>query len=196
MARHQAGLMHLPNERHGGRALRRAWLDSDADVVSYMDVDLSTGLDAFMPMIEPLVKGELHVATGSRLCRTAASSARLSASSSRARYNLMVKLMFPFKRFSRCALRLQGVHAAKLCRSSSTRVKTRRGSLIPSSCCAPSSAAIASTMCRCSGKKTPAPPSRSPRRPGKTSRVSCVPRPGALPDFSSWRESADRAQIR
>jgi len=39
----EVSFIHL--ERKGrGRALRRAWLDSDADVVSYMDVDLSTGL--------------------------------------------------------------------------------------------------------------------------------------------------------
>ena len=37
-----------------GRALRKAWLESDADIVSYMDVDLSTGLDAFPELIRSL----------------------------------------------------------------------------------------------------------------------------------------------
>ena len=36
-------------QRGRGRALRRAWLESTADYVSYMDVDLSTDLSAFLP---------------------------------------------------------------------------------------------------------------------------------------------------
>ena len=95
----EVSFIHL--DRKGrGRALRRAWLDSDADVVSYMDVDLSTGLDAFMPMIEPLVRGELHVATGSRLLPQSRIRRSLTREFVSRTYNLLVKLMFPFKRFS------------------------------------------------------------------------------------------------
>ncbi|MFQ5627594.1 MAG: dolichyl-phosphate beta-glucosyltransferase [bacterium] len=50
-----------------GRALREAWMKSDADIVTYMDVDLSTDLNCFMPLIEPLARGEADVALGSRL---------------------------------------------------------------------------------------------------------------------------------
>jgi glycosyltransferase involved in cell wall biosynthesis len=50
-----------------GRALRDAWSASDATVVAYMDVDLSTGLDAFLPLVAPLVSGHSDVAIGSRL---------------------------------------------------------------------------------------------------------------------------------
>jgi putative flippase GtrA len=50
-----------------GRALRAAWLRSDADVVCYMDVDLSTDLRALLPLIAPLVSGHSDVAIGSRL---------------------------------------------------------------------------------------------------------------------------------
>src|SRR5438105_1426868 len=35
-------VLHL-DEKGRGRALRAAWAQSDADVVAYMDVDLSTG---------------------------------------------------------------------------------------------------------------------------------------------------------
>src|ERR1700734_1414437 len=38
-----------------GRALRHVWGNSEADIVAYMDADLSTGLDAFLPLIAPLV---------------------------------------------------------------------------------------------------------------------------------------------
>jgi glycosyltransferase involved in cell wall biosynthesis len=50
-----------------GRALAATWLISDADVVAYMDVDLSTDLDALLPLVAPLISGHSDVAIGSRL---------------------------------------------------------------------------------------------------------------------------------
>jgi glycosyltransferase involved in cell wall biosynthesis len=50
-----------------GRALRAAWLGSPAEVVCYMDVDLSTDLRALLPLVAPLVSGHSDVAIGSRL---------------------------------------------------------------------------------------------------------------------------------
>src|SRR4051812_7500242 len=55
-----------------GRALRHVWAGSAADVVAYMDVDLSTDLDAFLPLIAPLVSGHSDLAIGSRLSRGSA----------------------------------------------------------------------------------------------------------------------------
>ncbi|GAA3447863.1 glycosyltransferase [Planomonospora venezuelensis] len=53
-----------------GRALRRVWSGSDADVVGYMDVDLSTDLDAFLPLVAPLLSGHSDLAIGTRLSRS------------------------------------------------------------------------------------------------------------------------------
>ncbi len=50
-----------------GVALRTAWSCSDADVVGYMDVDLSTGLDALLPLVASLAGGHSDIAVGSRL---------------------------------------------------------------------------------------------------------------------------------
>jgi hypothetical protein len=50
-----------------GRALRAAWERSDAEVVCYMDVDLSTDLRALPPLLAPLFSGHSDVAIGSRL---------------------------------------------------------------------------------------------------------------------------------
>ena len=50
-----------------GLALRTAWGRSDAAVVAYMDVDLSTRLDGLLPLVAPLVSGHSDVAIGSRL---------------------------------------------------------------------------------------------------------------------------------
>jgi|GEM_PF-5552231 len=52
-----------------GRALKQVWLQSRADIVSYMDIDLSTNLGAFVPMITPLVTGDAAIAVGSRLMK-------------------------------------------------------------------------------------------------------------------------------
>jgi putative flippase GtrA len=58
--------IHL-EEKGRGRALRRAWTDNDAAVVAYMDIDLSTSLNALLPLVAPLVSGHSDVAIGSRL---------------------------------------------------------------------------------------------------------------------------------
>lgn len=50
-----------------GGALKAAWSTSDADVVAYMDVDLSTGLESLQPLLEPIVQDEADISIGSRL---------------------------------------------------------------------------------------------------------------------------------
>jgi putative flippase GtrA len=59
-------VIHLDRKGRGG-ALYTAWMASDADVVAYMDVDLSTDLSALMPLVAPLISGHSDVAIGSRL---------------------------------------------------------------------------------------------------------------------------------
>ena len=63
---------HVRLEQRGrGRALKRAWAESDADIVAYMDVDLSTDLSA-LPQTIAAVDGEGYdIAIGSRLKRGA-----------------------------------------------------------------------------------------------------------------------------
>jgi putative flippase GtrA len=64
------GVSVLELDRKGrGRALRAAWLRSDAEVLCYMDVDLSTDLNALLPLVAPLVSGHSDVAIGTRLAR-------------------------------------------------------------------------------------------------------------------------------
>lgn len=59
-------VLHLPAKGRG-RALRAAWSASDADVLCYMDVDLSTDLRALFPLIAALVSGHSELAIGTRL---------------------------------------------------------------------------------------------------------------------------------
>lgn len=52
-----------------GRALRQVWSASDAPVLAYMDVDLSTDLAALSPLVAALVSGHSDLAIGTRLAR-------------------------------------------------------------------------------------------------------------------------------
>jgi putative flippase GtrA len=63
------GVLHL-EEKGRGRALKQAWLASDATVVAYVDVDLSTDLRALPPLVAPLLSGHSDVAIGTRLAAT------------------------------------------------------------------------------------------------------------------------------
>ena len=54
-----------------GRALHEVWAASTAQVVAYMDVDLSTDLSALLPLVAPLMSGHSDVAIGNRLSRSA-----------------------------------------------------------------------------------------------------------------------------
>jgi len=56
-------------EKGRGRALHAVWSTSDAPVLVYMDVDLSTDLVALAPLVAPLVSGHSDLAIGTRLGR-------------------------------------------------------------------------------------------------------------------------------
>jgi putative flippase GtrA len=56
-------------EKGRGRALRAAWTASDAQVLAYCDVDLSTDLAALLPLVAPLISGHSDLAIGTRLSR-------------------------------------------------------------------------------------------------------------------------------
>jgi putative flippase GtrA len=72
LARELAGVRSVRLEAKGrGRALRSAWLSSDAPVLCYMDVDLSTDLRALLPLVAPLLSGHSDLAIGTRLARGA-----------------------------------------------------------------------------------------------------------------------------
>ena len=62
-------VIRLEHKGRGG-ALREAWLSSDAPVLAYMDVDLSTDLSAMAPLIAPLISGHSDLAIGTRLARS------------------------------------------------------------------------------------------------------------------------------
>jgi glycosyltransferase involved in cell wall biosynthesis len=70
-------VLHL-NEKGRGRALAAAWLTSDARVVTYVDLDLSTNLSALLPLVAPVISGrsEISIGSGGRLKALRADVAR------------------------------------------------------------------------------------------------------------------------
>ncbi|MEU9990649.1 glycosyltransferase [Streptomyces sp. NPDC048045] len=58
------------DQKGRGRALRTVWSASEAPVLAYMDVDLSTDLNALLPLVAPLISGHSDLAIGSRLARS------------------------------------------------------------------------------------------------------------------------------
>jgi putative flippase GtrA len=64
----EVAAVHL-TEKGRGRALHQVWSASDAAVLAYLDVDLSTDLNALSPLIAPLLSGHSDLAIGSRLAR-------------------------------------------------------------------------------------------------------------------------------
>lgn len=82
--------VQLP-QRGRGRALRHAWTQSDADVMCYTDVDLSTELAALPRMVTAILDQGYHVATGSRLMRSSRTVRSLKREAISRCYNLFIK---------------------------------------------------------------------------------------------------------
>jgi glycosyltransferase involved in cell wall biosynthesis len=85
--------LHL-DQKGRGRALRAAWLASDADILSYMDVDLSTNLESFLPLVAPLATAHSDLAIGSRLLKGAVVTRQWKRELISRCYNLLIKLLF------------------------------------------------------------------------------------------------------
>ena len=81
--------------RGRGRALKQAWLASTADVVAYMDVDLSTDLSSFPDLVRSLDEENFDLAIGSRLMKGSLVRKRTVKMEITSRcYNMIIKSMF------------------------------------------------------------------------------------------------------
>jgi glycosyltransferase involved in cell wall biosynthesis len=89
----RVSVLHL-EEKGRGRALKAAWLASEADILAYMDVDLSTNLWSFLPLIAPLASGHSDLAIGSRLLKGAHVTRQWKREVISRCYNFLIKAMF------------------------------------------------------------------------------------------------------
>jgi glycosyltransferase involved in cell wall biosynthesis len=81
-------------EKGRGRALKRTWGDSAMEIVSYMDVDLSTGLEAFPPLISAIAEEGYDLAVGSRLMTDSQVKRSLGRRALTRGYSFIIKAMF------------------------------------------------------------------------------------------------------
>lgn len=89
-------VFHL-DQKGRGRALKSVWTESSADIFSYMDVDLSSNLYAFPPLIEALLSGGFDIGIGSRLLKGSTTSRSIKREVVSRGYNLLVKAFFRTK---------------------------------------------------------------------------------------------------
>lgn len=80
-----------------GRALKQVWIASKADICTYMDVDLSTNLFAFPPMVEALISGGFDLGIGSRLLKASTTLRSMKREIISRGYNALVKTFFRTK---------------------------------------------------------------------------------------------------
>ena len=94
-----AGVTCVPIPQKGrGRALRHVWMESTGDIVSYMDVDLSTDLNHIPELIKAIEDG-FHIAIGSRLAKGARVKRSLKREFISRSYSTLIRSMFftPFR---------------------------------------------------------------------------------------------------
>jgi glycosyltransferase involved in cell wall biosynthesis len=87
----EVDVLHL-QQKGRGRALRAAWSASDAEVVAYMDVDLSTELSALPSLLVPLLQRRADVAIGSRLAPGAEVTRGLKRELISRSYNILLRV--------------------------------------------------------------------------------------------------------
>lgn len=92
----EVDVIHL-DIRGRGRALKRAWLESAADIVSYMDVDLSTGLDAFPELIDCIARDGFDISFGSRLMKGAHTTRGFKRTFTSRMLNILIQLFMRTK---------------------------------------------------------------------------------------------------
>ena len=106
------GYIHIP-EKGRGRALRRAWLESPAATVAYMDVDLSTELES-LPRLLAAMEDGAHIAIGSRLHATSQVRRSFKREALSRGYNILIRTLFraPF-RDAQCGFKALTSEAAR-----------------------------------------------------------------------------------
>jgi glycosyltransferase involved in cell wall biosynthesis len=83
-------VISLP-QKGRGRAVKEAWRQSKAEILTYMDVDLSTDLSAFVPLIRALQEDGYDLAIGTRFARGASRKRGIKREILSVGYNVLVR---------------------------------------------------------------------------------------------------------
>jgi glycosyltransferase involved in cell wall biosynthesis len=90
------GFIHL-DQKGRGRALKKAWLESTADAMCYMDVDLSTDLAMITPLLSAVLEDGYDIAYGSRVAKGSDTKRSLKREINSRGYITLFKLLFQVK---------------------------------------------------------------------------------------------------
>ncbi len=106
-------VVHL-DQKGRGRALRRAWSESDADAMCYMDIDLSTDLAGLLPLARAVLEEGYDVAYGSRMTRGSEITRSIKREITSRGFIFLIKLLF-LSRLSdtQCGFKAIGRQAAR-----------------------------------------------------------------------------------
>ena len=83
-------------ERGRGGALKAAWTSSPADILAYMDIDLSTDLEALGPVLDPIAAGTADISIGSRLASNSQVTRSVQREAISHLYNLIARAMLRY----------------------------------------------------------------------------------------------------
>ncbi len=173
-----------------GPGAARHLVGSDADVLAYMDVDLSTDLNALLPLVAPLLSGHSDLAIGTRLAR-GARVVRGPAPRGHLAQLQPAAAGHAGRRVQRRPVRVQGhpraTRPARCCRCP----RTPGGSSTPSCWSWPSGPGCASTRCRSTGSTTPTRGSTSSPPPWPT----CAASSGSASGCSAARSRCRAARL-
>ncbi len=98
---------HIP-ERGRAKVLKMAWMESKASILSYMDADLSTELEAFPKCLNEIMEGRADIAIGNRLSNSRTTERSLKREIISRGWNGLIHLFFPFTKVidSQCGFKL------------------------------------------------------------------------------------------
>ena len=148
----QVRVLHL-DAKGRGRALRAAWSASGADVLAYMDVDLSTDLEALGGLLEPLLERRADIAIGSRLAPGASVQRGARRELISRSYNLLLRMLLSAG-FSdaQCGFK---AGRREIIQALLPQVEDEAWFFDTELSTSPSAAAWPSTRCLCAGSRTP-----------------------------------------
>ena len=100
----------------GAGRVKKVWCESDCDVLTYMDVDLSADLSAFPPLVEAICSGGFDLAVGSRLLKPRLTTRGFKREFISRSYNCLIRLLFhPSFSDAQCGFKAIGREAARAC---------------------------------------------------------------------------------
>ena len=90
----QVSVIAIP-QKGRGHALHQAWTTSSADIVTYMDVDLSTRIEHLLDLVQLIAHSNCEVAIGTRLSKQSKTKRSLKREITSRGYVFLIRLFFP-----------------------------------------------------------------------------------------------------